>query len=61
MERVVVNTREELLAIVKSAAIDADLNYLDVSSVTDMTDMFKHSQFNGDISKWMKKPGNYQD
>ena len=31
---------------------EADLNHLNVSKVTDMEDMFKDSQFNGDISKW---------
>ena len=30
----------------------SDLNHLDVSEVTNMSDMFKESQFNGDISKW---------
>jgi hypothetical protein len=45
-------SREELLEIINSAAVDADLNYLDVCGVTDMSSLFENSRFNGDISKW---------
>ena len=47
-----VNTKEELIKITSESAVDADLNYLDVSSVTDMSGMFAGSEFNGNISKW---------
>ena len=31
---------------------NCDLNHLDVSQVKDMSSIFLHSQFNGNISKW---------
>ena len=30
----------------------ADLNWIDTSSITDMTSLFEYSNFNGDISEW---------
>jgi surface protein len=30
----------------------ADLNDIDTSLIDDMSDLFRHSEFNGDISKW---------
>jgi surface protein len=44
--------KDGLAKILRSCEVDADLNYLDVSGITDMVGMFNGSQFNGDISKW---------
>ena len=51
-QTVVVTTKKELMEIIKSSPVDADLNYLDVSGITDMSYMFANNKFNGNISKW---------
>ena len=56
-EKFTVKDREELERLIK-AMIDrdgpnCDLNFIDVSQITDMSELFYHIQeFNGDISKW---------
>ena len=52
MEKVKVRGRDHLLSIVNESAINADLNYLDVSEVTNMHGLFHGTLFNGNISEW---------
>jgi len=44
--------RKELIAIIQTCEDNADLNYLDVSEITDMRGLFDYSWFTGNISKW---------
>ena len=55
-ERVVAEGRMHLKELIEEAidkyGTNCDLNFIDVSKVTDMSFMFSGSKFNGDISKW---------
>lgn len=45
--------REQLINLINKLKIyNISLNWLDVSNITNMTNMFAHLDFNGDISKW---------
>lgn len=46
------NIQEIVNSEIERLGNTADLNHIDVSSVTSMNYMFNDSQFNGDISKW---------
>ena len=55
-ELVVVKTKNELSKLIektmKEKGPNCDLNFIDVSKITDMSDLFVKSDFNGDISGW---------
>lgn len=54
-DKKVVYTKEELQHLIESIIRvnpKANLNFIDVSHITDMSGLFNGSQFNGDISKW---------
>lgn len=43
---------EKILNCFVNIAPNADLNWIDVSKITDMSFLFLNSKYNGDISKW---------
>ena len=53
---VVARDRSHLKSLIEEAIATngpkCDLNFIDVSKVDDMGELFKDSQFDGDISKW---------
>ena len=56
MQKTVVATNDNIHKLVQDAikknGVNCDLNYIDVSQVTDMSYLFFGSKFIGDISKW---------
>ena len=43
---------ELIYRLIKDRGLNADLNDIDTSEITDMSYMFFDSKFNGDISEW---------
>lgn len=46
------NIRQLVWDAIKENGIDADLNFIDTSKVTNMSSLFEYSDFCGDISMW---------
>jgi len=54
--KIVAIDKEHLELLIKSEmnnhGSECDLNHIDVSNIIDMSNLFKHSDFNGNISEW---------
>jgi len=65
VERIIALDKQHLKDLI-DGALDAfgnecDLNYIDTSKITDMSELFDSSPFNGDISQWNPKHALFTD
>ncbi|MBE6422800.1 BspA family leucine-rich repeat surface protein [Succinivibrio dextrinosolvens] len=55
-QKIIVTSKKELVQIIENRISafgpECSLNDLDVSTITDMSELFLNSDFNGDISEW---------
>ena len=56
-EKVVAKNKDHLKKLIKAAikenGVNCNLNFIDVSQVTDMSRLFEKSTFNGDTDDWL--------
>ena len=64
-EKTVAKSRKSLDILInnriKKQGPNCDLNDIDVSQITDMSELFSYSKFNGDISNWDVSNVEYMD
>lgn len=51
-ETIVITSKVQLMDIIAASPLNADLNHLDITALTDLSHVFHNSRFNGHISKW---------
>lgn len=56
MKKIIPKNKNDLINIINDEILingkECNLNHIDTSQITEMSELFKHSEFNGDISNW---------